>query len=133
MPPLPSFPGDWGGLSSTGSTASDSAGRATLSTITLTIGRPLTSLTVELRVLMTPEVAGTSAFSSDSAQTGVTVGDEGGFLVYRWTLDAGQVLQPGTYTFSGQFSHAAGRDTSGDSYSVIGDGETGPVSSGGGF
>jgi len=133
IPPPSSSGSDSGAASTASRTQTDSSGRTTRSSIALTIGRPLTSLTVELRVVRTAKVAGTGSSSSDAAQTSVTMAEEGGFLVYRWTLDPGQTLRPGTYTFTGLFAHAAGRDTRSDAYTVMGSGAGGPVGATGRF
>lgn len=102
--------------------------------ITLTTSRPLTSLTVELRVVMTQGVGSTGQFDSFPGQSAATTTVEGGDLVYRWTLDPGQTLAAGTYTFAGQFNHAQGaRDTRGDRYTVTANGPGGSVSTDGGF
>jgi hypothetical protein len=106
----------------------------TQSDLTLTTTRPLTSLTVELRVARTGGVSSTGSYSSVSGQTMPTVTTESDFVVYRWVLNAGQTLAPGTYTFAGQFNHDGGpRSTSGDHFLVTGGGPDGTGRSEGGF
>lgn len=95
--------------------------------------RPLTSLTVELRVARTGGVADNSSFTS-APGTSTAISVEGDQLVYRWTLDAGQTLAPGSYTFAGQFDHDEGdRDTGGDGFTVAANGPGGAVTEQGGF
>jgi hypothetical protein len=101
----------------------------TQSDITLTCDRPLTSLTIELRIARTPGVETTGSYDSVSGQTNVSTTVEGDVLVYRWALNAGQTLAPGTYTFAGQFQHdGGGRDASGDTYTVAASGPAGDSS-----
>lgn len=123
-----------GTLAAQGSVNSASNNYWTQSDVVLTSDKPLTSLTVELRVARTEGVSSTGAWTSVSGGTNPTVTEEGAELVYRWTLDAGNTLAPGTYTFSGQFNHAAGdRDTGGDTYTARSTGPEGPSSVSGGF
>ena len=93
--------------------------------VELTVDRPLTQLTVELRVVRTPGVVGTGSFSS-FGQASETTTVEGEVLVYRWVLQPGSTLPAGTYTFAGQFQHDPGqRDAGGDRFTVTGDGPGG--------
>ncbi|MBM9505642.1 hypothetical protein [Actinacidiphila acididurans] len=96
--------------------------------VTVTVTEPLTRLTVELRVALTPGVSSAGQFCSGSAQSQTTAAQatENGYLVYRWALNPGQTLQPGTYTFAGQYHHAGGRrSTARDDYAVAGTGPNG--------
>lgn len=133
-PPPPSAQSGTG-MTATGTVDAGSNSYWAQSDITVSVSRPLTSLTVELRVVDTGGVASTGQWSTANGQDLTTSsGTEGGDLVYRWVLDTGRTLQPGTYTFAGQFSHDPGnRDASGDHYAVTGDGPGGPVAAGGGF
>jgi hypothetical protein len=103
--------------------------------VTVTVGGPLTSLKVELRVVAGDGVSSSGQFTTvNGSQITSSTGTENGCLVFRWILRPGQTLRPGTYTFAAQFNHAAGnRDTSGDGYQVTGDGPGGQVTAGGGF
>lgn len=103
------------------------------SDITFKARRQLTALTLELRVAQTGQVAGTGNWRSLPAEDfTVSVGERGGFLVYRWVLKNGRTVPAGRYVFAGQYNHAEGdRDAGGDSYSVWGrtvDGEQVAVS-----
>jgi hypothetical protein len=124
-----------GPLSSNGAIASASNDYWTQSDVQLTTSQTLTSLTVELRIAVHNGEQSTGSWSSVPDRTAAQVTVEGQDLVYRWTLDAGQTLAPGTYTFSGQFNHDPGQGgTDGDSYTVsagYGSGATAAV--GGGF
>lgn len=97
------------------------------SDITLTIGRPLTSLTVELRVAETGGVRSTGSWSSlpTSDMTAATHIEDGA-LVYRWTLRKGATVPAGRFVFAGQYNHAEGeRDNGRDTYSASGNGDSG--------
>ncbi|MGK3104466.1 MULTISPECIES: hypothetical protein [Streptomyces] len=97
------------------------------SDITLTIGRPLTSLTVELRVADTGDVLSTGSWSSlPTGDVTTATRVEDGVLVYRWTLRKGATAPAGRYVFAGQYNHAEGdRDTGRDAYSASGNGASG--------
>lgn len=97
------------------------------SDITLTIGRPLTSLTVELRVADTGDVLSTGSWSSlPTGDVATATRVEDGVLAYRWTLRKGATVRPGRYVFAGQYNHAEGdRDTGRDAYSASGNGASG--------
>ncbi len=122
-----------GGVASSGSLDPNSNPYWTESDVKITNSQPLTSLSVTLRIARTSGVSNNSSFTSATGiSTTVTV--EADYLVYRWTLNAGQSLPPGTYTFAGQFNHADGaRDTSGDSYTVTASGAGGPATYDGRF
>ncbi len=122
-----------GSVTSTGVIDPHSNPYWTESDVKLSTTRPLTSLTVELRIARTGGVANNSSFTSAPGTTAV-VSVEGDQLVYRWTLDAGQTLAAGGYTFAGQFDHDEGdRDTGGDGFTVTADGPGGAVTEHGGF
>ena len=123
-----------GDVTCAGTLDSTSTPSWTQSEVTLTTGRPLTSLSVELRVARTSGVAGSGSFSTAPGQTLGSVSVEGDQLVYRWLLAPDATLGPGSYTFAGQFDHDPGdRDTSGDRYAVAADGPGGPATFQGGF
>jgi hypothetical protein len=130
----PGAPGADSGVSCTGALGAKSSAYWTESDLTLTTERALTSLTVELRVARTAGVESTGSYSSVPGQTAPSVTVEGDDLVYRWTLNEGQTLSRGTYTFAGQFNHGPGdRDTGGDHFAATGNGPGGPAVAEGGF
>ncbi|MFI0259683.1 hypothetical protein ACH4OW_11705 [Streptomyces sp. NPDC017056] len=90
------------------------------SNVTLKTGRPLTALTVELRVAQTGGVADTGHWSTrPESDFTVTVGERDGVLVYRWTLKPGRTVPAGQHVFAGQYNHAeGGRDAKDDSYAA---------------
>ncbi|OAH16495.1 hypothetical protein [Streptomyces jeddahensis] len=90
------------------------------SDVTIKTSKVLTSLTVELRVALTPGVSSTGGWGSLPEQDFTyTTEEEDGFLVYRWTLKDGATVQPGEYTFAGQYNHKpGGRDAGDDWYAV---------------
>ncbi|GAA2141318.1 hypothetical protein GCM10009760_25430 [Kitasatospora kazusensis] len=67
-------------------------------TVTLRVGEPLTALQVELRLERPEALPGTTPWSSLPG-TVVTVLQERGTLVYRFTVPAGQDIEPGEYSF----------------------------------
>lgn len=95
--------------------------------ITLTTGKPLTSLTVELRVAENGGVRTTGSWSTlPAGDLAVSVRSEGGVLVYRWTLRKGATVPAGRHVFAGQYNHAeGGRDAGRDGYSASGNGPSG--------
>ncbi|MCQ8189045.1 hypothetical protein [Streptomyces rugosispiralis] len=97
------------------------------SDITLTLGRPLTSLTVELRVADTGGVRSTGSWHSlPTGDVTTATRVEDGVLVYRWTLRKGATVPAGRYVFAGQYNHAEGdRDTGRDAYAASGNGASG--------
>lgn len=105
------------------------------SDVVLRTTRPLTSLTVELRIALTGRVRHTGSWCSRPVDDfDVTVREEGGALVYRWVLREGRTVPPGEYRFAGQYEHAEGhRDAGGDRYAATAAGPGGPASVGGGF
>lgn len=124
-----------GPLSATGVVASASNDYWAQSDIELTTRQTLTSLTVELRIAVNDGETSTGSWSSVADRTAAQVTVEGQDLVYRWTLDAGQTIGPGTYTFSGQFNHSQGQNgTGGDRYTITAGYGTGATATvGGGF
>ncbi|GHI26397.1 FimB/Mfa2 family fimbrial subunit [Streptomyces hydrogenans] len=81
----------------------------------------VTALTVELRVALTGGVVSTGRWQTRSADDfTVTVAEERGALVYRWTLKEGRAVPAGPHTFAAQYNHAEGtRDASADTYTVV--------------
>jgi hypothetical protein len=80
----------------------------------------ITALDVTLRVARTAGVVDTGHWSTIPTElitTGVTTTDRE--LVYRFTLNAGATLAPGSYTFAAQYNHEAGnRSVSADTYAA---------------
>ncbi|MGW2593084.1 hypothetical protein ACWCXC_22840 [Streptomyces sp. NPDC001515] len=90
------------------------------SDVTVRTAEPLTSLTVELRIALTGGVNTTGSWRSlPEDDFTVSATEDGGFLVFRWTLRPGRTAPEGTHTFAGQYNHAEGaRDASGDYVTV---------------
>jgi hypothetical protein len=80
--------------------------------------RPLTLLTVELRLAQTGGLDPTGSWSTRPAgDFTVSVREKDGLLVYRWTLKSGRTVPAGRHTFAGQYNHAeGGRSAEGDTY-----------------
>ncbi|MEV3988747.1 hypothetical protein AB0J57_07535 [Streptomyces sp. NPDC049837] len=91
------------------------------SNLTLTAPRPLTTLTVDLRVAQTGGVASTGHWRTLPADD-FTVSvreDEAGALHYTWTLKPGRTAPAGRHVFAGQYNHAEGaRAADRDRYTV---------------
>ncbi|WP_203653678.1 hypothetical protein, partial [Streptomyces sp. SID339] len=90
------------------------------SDITVKAKKPLTSLTVQLRVAGSGQVEDTGNWRSlPEGDFDVSVTERDGDLVYRWTLKRGRTVPAGEHVFAGQFNHPAGkRDAGDDSYEV---------------
>ncbi|OKK03685.1 hypothetical protein AMK26_19810 [Streptomyces sp. CB03234] len=89
--------------------------------VTLTAPRPLTALTVDVRVARTDRVASTGHWRTLPAHD-FTVSvreDKDGALHYTWTLKPGRTAPAGRHVFAAQYNHAeGGRDATGDRYTV---------------
>ncbi|MET9613362.1 hypothetical protein [Kitasatospora indigofera] len=107
-----------GPLWSDGSVDPGSTTTRAQSNVTLKARKPLTSLTVELRIARTTGVQDTGSLLSLPAEDfTVSVRVEGDVLVYRWTLRAGRTVPAGQHLFAGRYDHAAGgRDAKDDTY-----------------
>ncbi|MFB7370173.1 hypothetical protein ACFC0D_10055 [Streptomyces sp. NPDC056222] len=92
------------------------------SDLTVTTSTPLSGLVVELRVAQTGGVASTGNWRTLPAEDfTVSVREDGGALVYRWTLTSGRTVPAGRHVFAGQYNHAeGGRDAGSDTYTVTG-------------
>ncbi|MCM9083516.1 hypothetical protein L1606_36530 [Streptomyces spororaveus] len=90
------------------------------SNVTLKAGEPLTALVVELRIALTEGVKDTGNWRTrPAADFDLSARQEGGFLVYRWTLKPGRTVPPGEHVFAGQYDHATGgRDAKDDTYRI---------------
>ncbi len=86
----------------------------------VTTGSPVTGLVAELRIARTAGVVSTGHWRTRPAgDFTVTVTEEPGALVYRWTLKAGRTVPPGPHVFAAQYNHPEGvRDASSDTYRV---------------
>ncbi|MFE3741174.1 hypothetical protein [Streptomyces sp. NPDC059134] len=104
------------------------------SNITLRTERPLTSLTVELRVVATGGVEDAGSWRSLPEQDfTVSVGVRDGALVYRWTLRDGATVPAGEHVFAGQYNHdEGGRNAEDDRYTAraVSSGKTAEVTGG---
>ncbi|MGW6535738.1 hypothetical protein ACWGBV_05840 [Streptomyces sp. NPDC055051] len=91
------------------------------SDLAVTTEAEVTGVTVEVRVVLDGGVVSTGHWQTRSADDfTVTVAEESGALVYRWTLRPGRTVPAGPHTFAAQYNHAEGtRDASGDSYAVV--------------
>ncbi|WAL98916.1 hypothetical protein [Streptomyces sp. Je 1-369] len=90
------------------------------SDITVKAKKPLTALTVEVRVAGSGKVDDTGNWRSlPEGDFDASVTERDGGLVYRWTLKRGRTVPVGEHVFAGQFNHPAGkRDAGDDSYEV---------------
>ncbi|TDC10142.1 hypothetical protein E1265_31635 [Streptomyces sp. 8K308] len=105
------------------------------SDLTVVVGRPLTSLSVELRVVAGDGVRDTGAWRTlpeEDFELTTRLTDD--LLVFRWELRPGAAVPAGEHVFAGQYDHDLGaRDASGDRFLVEGTGPEGPVSASGAF
>ncbi|HWU10068.1 MAG TPA: hypothetical protein VN520_27455, partial [Streptomyces sp.] len=129
------LPAGEGPLWSDGSLNPDSNAYWAQSEVTVKTARPLSALTVELRIALTGGVNTTGAWRSLPEQDfAASAREEDGFLVYRWTLKPGRSVPAGTHTFAGQYNHAEGaRDTGRDDYTARARAAGGQTSVGGVF
>jgi len=97
--------------------------------------RPLTSLTVELRIAQTGRVQKTGHWQTlPNDDFIVTVEESGGTLLYRWTLEPGRTAPAGQHEFAAQYNHATGvRTVKRDSYRVHAQSSDGSSTVWGGF
>jgi hypothetical protein len=107
----------------------------TQSNLALKTTQPLTSLTIEIRIVQTGGVKNTGTWRTlPSGDFTVTVQEAGGALVYRWVLKPGLTVPAGSHEFAAQFNNGAGgRSTAGDGYRVDARGSGGSASVRGGF
>ncbi|MGW5607968.1 hypothetical protein ACWEWI_18060 [Streptomyces sp. NPDC003753] len=124
-----------GPLWSAGSVDPHSTVYWTQSNLALKTTRPLTSLTVEMRIVQTGGVKNTGTWETlPSADFTVTAQEDGGTLVYRWVLKPGLTVPAGSYEFAAQFNNGTGvRSSAGDGYRVDAQGSGGSASVRGGF
>ena len=105
------------------------------SNLTLKTTKPLTSVTVELRIAQTGDVRNTGHWQTlPSDDFTVTVQESDGALLYRWTLKPGRTVPTGQHDFASQYNHATGvRDLEHDSYRVDAQSPGGSIAVWGGF
>ncbi|WP_062211038.1 hypothetical protein [Streptomyces sp. NBRC 109706] len=105
------------------------------SNVTVETSHPLTSLTVELRVVAEEGMRPTGGWRTLPGEDfTLSAANEGGDLVFRWELRPGAEVPPGRHVFAGQYDHDEGpRDPALDRYRVTGEGPAGPVTARGGF
>lgn len=89
--------------------------------LAVTTETPVSGLVVDVRVARTAGVVSTGHWRTRPAEDfTVTVIEEPGALVYRWTLKPGRTVPPGRHVFAVQYNHAEGvRDASADTYTVV--------------
>jgi hypothetical protein len=125
-----------GPLWSAGSVDPKSTVYWTQSNLALKTTQPLTSLTVEIRIVQTGGAKNTGTWQTlPSGDFTVTVQEAGGALVYRWVLKPGLAVPAGTHEFAVQFNNGGSgeRSATGDGYRVDAQGSGGSASVRGGF
>lgn len=107
----------------------------TQSNLALKATRPLTSLTIEMRIVRSGGVKNTGTWQTlPGGDFTVTTQEAGGTLVYRWVLKPGLTVPAGSFEFAAQFNNGTGaRSAAGDAYRVDAQGSTGSASVRGGF
>ncbi|AZQ36236.1 hypothetical protein EJ357_24480 [Streptomyces cyaneochromogenes] len=107
----------------------------TQSNLALKTTQPLTSLTIEIRIVQTGEVKNTGTWQTlPSADFTVTAQEADGTLVYRWVLKPGRTVPAGSHEFAAQFNNGTGvRSAAGDGYRVDAQASGGSASVRGGF
>ncbi|MEU0949706.1 hypothetical protein ABZ379_44680 [Streptomyces canus] len=107
----------------------------TQSNLALKTTQPLTSLTIEIRIVQTGGVKNTGTWQTlPSDDFTVTVQETGGALVYRWVLKPGLTVPAASHEFAAQFNNGTGvRSATGDRYRVDAQGLGGSASVRGGF
>ncbi|WP_405818719.1 hypothetical protein OG241_27105 [Streptomyces sp. NBC_01390] len=124
-----------GPLRSAGSLDAKSTVYWTQSNLALKTTQPLTSLTIEIRIVQTGGTKNTGTWQTlPGDDFTVTVQEAGGALVYRWVLKPGLTVPAGNHEFAAQFNNGAGvRKATGDGYRVDAQGSGGSASVRGGF
>ncbi|MFH8569500.1 hypothetical protein [Streptomyces sp. NPDC017993] len=120
-PPAAPHPED-GPLRSEGALDPGSNRYWTQSEVTLDVRKPLTALTVELRIVRTGGVLSTGNWRTRPAEDfSVSVSRQRDALVYRWILKDGRTVPAGRHVFAGQYNHAeGGRSAEYDTYTARG-------------
>jgi len=124
-----------GPLRSSGSLDPKSTVYWTQSDLVLKTTQPLTSLTVEIRIVQAGGAKSTGTWQTlPGDDFTVTVQEAGGALVYRWVLKPGLTVPAGNHEFAAQFNNGAGaHSAAGDGYRVDARGSGGSASVRGGF
>ncbi|TQS40333.1 hypothetical protein [Cryptosporangium phraense] len=87
------------------------------SNVTLKNRQPVTALDVTIKVAVTNGVKVAGKWTSvPNDKITLSVREQSGWLYYRFTLDDGATLAPGSYVFAGQYSHSGARDANDDAY-----------------
>ncbi|MBU2666405.1 hypothetical protein KOI35_23145 [Actinoplanes bogorensis] len=87
--------------------------------VTLATRERITRLDVTIRIARGEGVADTGRWTSIPAEMVTTsVAVEPKALVYRFTLDPGGTLAPGSYVFAAQFNHTTSHPLAGDSFRI---------------
>ncbi|THV41624.1 hypothetical protein [Glycomyces buryatensis] len=99
------------------------------SNLTLKNDEPLTSLTIQLWVVLGDDVEHHDDWTTNDEAFGeAEVSEQDGYLLVEWTLPEGQTLEAGEYTLAGQYYHSGGaRDADGDYYVFDAEGTSGPA------
>ncbi|GLP67249.1 hypothetical protein TUSST3_38710 [Streptomyces sp. TUS-ST3] len=124
-----------GPLWSAGSVDARSTVYWTQSNLALKTTQPLTSLTIEIRIVQTGGVENTGTWQTlPSDDFTVTVQEADGALVYRWVLKPGRTVPAASFEFAAQFNNGTGvRRAGGDGCRVDARGSGGSASVRGGF
>jgi hypothetical protein len=90
------------------------------SEVTIRTEEPVTELTAELHVVLGTDVEFTGSWTTaDDYFHPAEVFEREGYLVFRWRLKEGQVIEPGEYILAGQYNHGEGpREPDGDYFTV---------------
>ncbi len=107
----------------------------TQSSVTVAITQTVTALQVSVRIVASPNLSSTGAWSTVLAKDlDTSVEQQPDALVYRFALKPGSSLGPGSYVFGVQYNHAVGgRDPSRDTYDAVAVADGTRVEVGGGF
>ncbi|MBO8193466.1 hypothetical protein ITI46_17640 [Streptomyces oryzae] len=115
------LPASDGPLRSSGSLSAGGNDYWSQTEVTVRTGKPLTALTVELRIAENSPLSSTGSWRTrPSRDFDIAVRHAGGALVYRWKLKEGRTVPPGRHVFAGQYDHGTGarRSMAGDRYTV---------------
>ena len=123
-----------GPLWSAGSVDPKSTVYWTQSNLVLKTTRPLTALTIEMRIVQTGGVQNTGTWQTlPSDDFTITTREADGTLVYRWVLKPGLTVPAGSHEVAAQFNNGGARTAAGDAYRVDAQSSGGSASVRGGF
>ncbi|MFI5958125.1 hypothetical protein [Cryptosporangium sp. NPDC051539] len=89
------------------------------SNVTVKNQQTISSLDVTIKVAVTKGVKTAGLWTSvPNDKVTKSVREQSGWLYYRFTLDDGATLAPGSYVFAGQYAHSGTRDADDDAYSA---------------